>query len=141
MTRLAAILTCLALAGCGAAPARESQSVELGAQFTLAPGATASVKNAGIEVTFVAVTEDSRCPRDVTCIWAGEVKVQLEIQRRRRMRRRLEILEGGSTVAGAYRVTLVRVEPQPMSTARIAPQDYRATLKVDSLSQPVGANQ
>jgi hypothetical protein len=42
-----------------------------------------------------------------------------------------EILEGGSTLAGAYRVTLVRVDPQPLSTARIAPQDYRATLKID----------
>lgn len=140
MTRLAAILTCLALAACGAAPARESQSVELGAQFTLAPAATASVENAGLEVTFVAVTDDSRCPRDVTCIWAGEVKVQLEIHASMKDASQPEILEGGSTVAGGYRVTLVRVAPQPISTARIAPQDYRATLKVDSLGQTAGAN-
>jgi hypothetical protein len=131
MIRLAAIVSCLALMGCGAAPARESQSAELGTPFTLAPGATVSVKSAAMKVTFVSVTEDSRCPRDVACIWAGEVKVQLEIQQASQAASQVEIPEGGSTVAGACRVTLVRIEPQPASTARIAPQDYRATLRVD----------
>ena len=140
MIRVAAILTCLALAGCGAAPAQELQAVDPGAEVTLAPRATAAVKNAEIKVTFVAVTEDSRCPRDVTCIWAGEVKVQLEVQQASQVASQVEILERGSTVAGKYRVTLVRVEPQPTSTARIAPQDYRATLKIDNLGQSAGAN-
>jgi hypothetical protein len=43
----------------------------------------------------------------------------------------MDLLESGSAATGAYRVTLVRVEPQPTSTARIAAQDYRATLKID----------
>jgi hypothetical protein len=84
-----------------------------------------------VKVRFVAVTEDSRCPRDVTCVWAGEVKVQLEIQVAK-VASQAEMLEGGSTVAGAYRVTLVKVEPQPVSTVKIAPQDYRATLAIDA---------
>ena len=90
-----------------------------------------------MKVRFVAVTEDSRCPRDVTCIWAGEVKVQLEIQQASKAASQVELLEGGSTVAGEYRVTLVRVEPQPTSTAKIAPQDYRATLKIDKSGEQV----
>ena len=134
MIRLAAILMSIVFAGCGAAPSQALQSVELGAQFTLAPGTSVSVKAAKMEVRFVAVTEDSRCPRDVTCIWAGEVKVQLEILETAKAASQVEVLEGGSTVAGEYRVILVRVEPQPMSTARIAPQDYRATLKIDKAS-------
>ncbi len=28
-----------------------------------------------VSVTFLKVLEDSRCPSDVTCIWAGEAKV------------------------------------------------------------------
>lgn len=131
MTRLAALLTCLALAGCGAAADREMETVDLGAQATLAPGAAVSLKTTGMTVRFVAVTEDSRCPRDVTCVWAGEVRAMLEIQESSQAASQLELLEGGSTVAGGCRVTLVRVEPQPTSTAKIAPQDYRATLKLD----------
>jgi hypothetical protein len=132
MTRLAAILTCLALAGCGVAPARELQAADPGAEVTLAPGAAVSVRNTDLEVRFVAVTEDSRCPRDVACIWAGEVKAQLEIRESANGVSQVEVLEGDSTAAGKYRVTLVRVEPRPTNTARIAPQDYRATLKVDN---------
>jgi len=130
MTRLAAILACLGLAGCNAAPAKESQAVELGADVTLVPGATASLKTGQMSVRFVAVTEDSRCPRDTTCVWAGEVKVQLEIQVSQ-IASQVEILEGGGTVAGAYRITLVRVDPPRANAARIALQEYRATLKID----------
>jgi len=131
MTRLAAILTLLAVAGCGTAPAAKSQAIDLGAEVTLAPGATASVNTAKFKVRFVAVTEDSRCPRDVTCIWAGEVKLQFEVQESAKDASPVVILEGGNSVVGTYRVTLVRVEPAPRSTARIAPQDYRATIVVE----------
>ena len=133
MTRLAAAFFCVALSGCSAAPSPDLQkAADLGANVTLAPGVSVSVKAAAMTVRFMAVTEDSRCPRDVTCVWAGQVKVQLVINDVPE-----EILEGGSTLAGAYRVTLVRVDPQPVSTARIAPQDYRATLKID---KDVGAS-
>jgi len=129
MSRLAALFMCLALAGCGAAPAREPPTVDLGAEVTLAPGEGVAVNNARLKVRFVGVIEDTRCPRDVNCIWAGEVRVQLEIYAISQSR--AELLEGGSTVVGQNRVTLVRVEPQPVSTAKIVAQDYRATLKID----------
>lgn len=131
MIRLAALLMCLALAGCGAAADRETNTIDLGAEITLAPGAAVSVKTTGMTVRFVAVTEDSRCARDTTCVWAGEVRALLEIHESSQAALRVELLEGSSTVAGGCRVTLVRVEPQPTSTARIVPQDYRATLKFD----------
>ena len=130
MTRFAAILMCVSLVGCAAARSVDSRTVALGAQVMLAPGQTVSVKTTAMKVRFVAVTEDSRCPRDVTCIWAGEVKVALEIQMSKDASQ-AEITEGGSTVADLYRVTLERVEPLPTSTAKIAPQDYRVTLKID----------
>jgi hypothetical protein len=131
MTRLAAILMCLSLADCGATRSVDSRTVEPGAIVTLAPGQWVSVKSTSMKVRFVAVTEDSRCPRDVTCIWAGEVKVQLEIRQSSQLASPVEIREGGSTAAGAHRVTLVQVEPQRTSTTPIAAQDYRATLKMD----------
>jgi len=136
MNRLAVFLMCLALTGCGAARTQETTAVDLGAEVTLAPGTMVSVKAAGITVRFVAVTEDSRCPRDVTCIWAGEVKARLEIRESAKNASQVEVLEGGSAAAGACRVTLVRIEPLPMSTAKIAAQDYRATLRIDRANLP-----
>ena len=31
-------------------------------------------------VTFLEVLEDSRCPKDITCIWDGRAKVRIAIQ-------------------------------------------------------------
>jgi hypothetical protein len=130
MIRLSALLTCLAIAGCAIARPQETAVVEPGGNVTLAPGTIASVKAAKLQVRFIAVTEDSRCPRDVACIWAGEVKVLLEIQPASKVKSQVELPEGGSTVVGDYRVRLVQVEPQRLDSARPAPQDYRVTLTI-----------
>lgn len=58
---------CLVFTGCSVTPAGKAQAVDLGDEVTLTPGATVSVKITDLKVRFVSVTEDSRCPRDVTC--------------------------------------------------------------------------
>ena len=34
----------------------------------------------GVSITLVAVLEDSRCPRDTTCIWAGKAVVKILVR-------------------------------------------------------------
>lgn len=34
----------------------------------------------GTTFTFESVVEDSRCPKDVTCVWEGEAKVRVVIE-------------------------------------------------------------
>jgi hypothetical protein len=125
------LLFTLGLASCGSTSAQIAQPIDLGVEVTLAPGSTAVLKQGGIEVQFVAVTADSRCPRDVTCVWAGEVKVQLLIRSGSQPATQHEVLKGENAVAGKYRVTVVRVLPAPGSTSKILPGDYRATLQVE----------
>ena len=38
---------------------------------------TKTSTHAGVSITLVAVVEDSRCPRDTTCIWAGKAVVKI----------------------------------------------------------------
>lgn len=128
MIRRLAILFCLALPACAATP--QQQVVDPGVEFTLAPGEMAAVQGTGVKIRFVAVTQDSRCPKDTTCIWAGEVKAQIDVLKITQTWQ-VELPEGGNTAVDGRRVTLVRIEPQPVSTAKLAPQDYRATLKMD----------
>ncbi|MEP0262467.1 hypothetical protein [Dokdonia sp.] len=33
-----------------------------------------------VEITFLEVLEDSRCPKDVSCVWAGQAKIKVLIQ-------------------------------------------------------------
>lgn len=128
MNRLAAVLmSSLALAGCAASAA--TQSVEPGADVTLARGETVAVKGAGTTVQFVDVIEDSRCPQNAACFWAGQVRVRLEI--RGRQKTTVELLAGDGSSAGGLHVTLLAVAPSPVRDQKIAPQEYRATLKIE----------
>jgi hypothetical protein len=132
MIRHATILIYLASMSCIAACTPGATTVTLGAEITLAPGVTISVAGAEMTVRFDGVTEDSRCPVGSTCIWAGEVKVQLAI-RVSQVDSMMTLRESESAVAAGYRVTLLRVEPQPTGNARIVESDYRATLKIDEV--------
>jgi hypothetical protein len=131
---LRAILTALVFAAglvaCGASSPTKADDFALATEFTLAPGQTAKARGADLEVGFVEVTEDSRCPRDVTCVWAGEVKIRVSVRSGSAEATRHEVLESESVVAGGYRVAVVRVEPARVSTRPIAAGDYRATLRV-----------
>ena len=127
MIRLAAVLAFVALTACSSAPPPDTKKVDSNGEVTLTPGESVQLQESMI-VQLVNVVEDSRCPTDVTCVWAGEVKVLLEGSKEVMAPTYLRV--GDSARIGAHEVTLVRVEPQPVSTAKIARQDYRATLRV-----------
>lgn len=132
MTRACA-LSCLfaaALTSCGATNSQTTPSVDLGADVTLAPGASAAFESASIVVQFLGVTADSRCPRDATCMWAGEVSVLLSIGNARQSPTRHEVVEGEHAISGDYRITVVRVLPERVASANIPPESYRATLQL-----------
>lgn len=104
-------------------------------EFTLAPGQTAGVSGTSIRLTFERVSEDSRCPVDVTCIWEGDAVVVLKVKIEADEVTREVHTQGGEprsrrAPAGEYVVTLVRLDPAPRSTAAIEPSAYRATLVV-----------
>jgi len=53
----------------------------LGQQFSLAIGQGAQITGENLKISFKEVIEDSRCARDVTCVWEGRVVSLLEITR------------------------------------------------------------
>jgi hypothetical protein len=53
--------------------------VELGHEFSLHMGESASIEGEELRIKFIEVVEDSRCPRGVECIWAGRVTCAVEI--------------------------------------------------------------
>jgi hypothetical protein len=124
------LLSLTMLAACGASTSTPPPPLELEIEGSLRAGASATVKGTDIEVTFVAVSEDSRCPRDVACTWAGEVKVKLAARLSTAPPVDREVLEGRSTLIEPYRLTITRVLPEPISTHKTAPDDYRILLVV-----------
>ena len=76
-------LFAVALAACG----RDGSAAALNAPIQLAPGQSAVFEAEKLEVQFVDIDSDSRCPSDVTCLWAGEiVRAARDSQQRQRQR-------------------------------------------------------
>jgi hypothetical protein len=129
---LTPVLLAVALVGCKSGGAPASHAANLGQEFELAPNQRATFEPHGLSVEFVRVVEDSRCPTDVTCVWAGEVKVQLSTRMREAEAVQHQITAGQDATVGEFRLAVVRVRPERISTREISPPEYRATLKVES---------
>ncbi len=72
---LAAAVILLLLSGCFA----DTEKVALGEEFSLKIGESASMRGENLEITFLEVLEDSRCPKNVTCIWAGRARSLIKV--------------------------------------------------------------
>ena len=73
---LAFIAIVLTASGCGQF---YNPQVRLNEEFYLSISQRAFIAAENLEVRFKEVIEDSRCPRGVTCIWAGRVTCMIEL--------------------------------------------------------------
>jgi hypothetical protein len=123
----------LAMAACGNKVSTPSgDKVPLGQEFTLAVGQSAVVDES-VRLTLKSVTDDSRCPVDVTCIWEGDAKVSVDVLTPTPREEHALHTSGRferEAKHGAYQIQLVKLEPAPRSTAPISASDYRATFVV-----------
>jgi hypothetical protein len=111
--------------------------VKLSEEFELVINQTAVIEPSNIKVRFDAITEDSRCPSDVVCIWEGQVTMRISIARTFDNVQALDLtLRGGEEALATktwngYSIKLLRVEPYPTSQG-IEASDYVATLLVSA---------
>lgn len=86
-------------------------SFTLGENFSAKEGNSYSDKNSGLNITIVLIN-DSRCPANVQCIWAGELGVSLLV-RGQDFNQEINLGEttNPSAQAGTYTIKLVSVDP------------------------------
>lgn len=114
-------------------PARE---VALGQEFALRAADAVRVAGTDLRVTFDRVTEDSRCPTNVNCVWAGNAVVRLDARVGQAPRGPLDLHtttadKRDATVDG-YRVHLVGLTPARTEGQTISQDQYIATVIVRS---------
>jgi hypothetical protein len=66
-------------------------------------------------------------------VWAGEVKVQLSTRLDAAEAVQHEITAGQHVTVGEFRLAVVQVQPERISTREISPEEYRVTLRVDAV--------
>ena len=54
---------------------------EQGAEFVLAPGTTATIKDIGLTIKLISILSDDRCPSEVECAASGPVQISLSAQK------------------------------------------------------------
>ncbi|HYH85436.1 MAG TPA: hypothetical protein VEX60_08130 [Pyrinomonadaceae bacterium] len=113
-----------------------AKSVRLGREFKLRAGQRAVLKGGSLRIKFAAVENDSRCPKNVTCVWAGNAEVLLEVGARRGRGKSLKLNSSGSPQLSneveyrGYKLKLVSLSPYPQEGRKIAAGDYTVTLLV-----------
>ncbi|MDE1724385.1 MAG: hypothetical protein KGH76_00625 [Thaumarchaeota archaeon] len=105
-------------------------------QYTLG-SSTAITTSQGLVIQLQNVT-DSRCPSDVTCIWAGQVNVTLTIQSptsKGTISLAKSAAQNSTTSFDNYVLQLVDVKPYPQSGQSVSLSDYIVTLNVSQASE------
>lgn len=120
----ASLFIALAFGGFAAVSAKQKQ--EISVQINN------EVSAKGFKVKFVELVEDSRCPADTNCVWAGNAKIKVRVTKNGKTR----ILELNSTLRnrpasfGGYTFRLVGLTPEPRSNIRINRNGYVATIEI-----------
>jgi len=121
-------------AACGGSPtAADGTAFHLDQSFDLRSGETASLSGGDLTVVFESVPTDSRCPVNVTCVWAGDATVQLRMRSDAADDGRPELHTNDGPKEAAYagfRIVLQKLEPKPRDGTKLEPRDYVATLIV-----------
>jgi len=106
-----------------------ARAVTLGTPFRLAVGERVSLPWGGT-LSLDAVVDDSRCPTDVICVWAGEATAAFASTGADGTAHTWRIVIGAAPGEAAINGSLLRVidlRPYPRATAPIAPGDYVVT--------------
>lgn len=94
---------------------------------TLTVGETAHFQD--VSLTLLGVSNESRCPAGVQCIWAGTVKANVRIISG--MGTSTQTIElGKSATTEAEKIEVTAVNPYPAKGKQIAQQEYRVTFNV-----------
>jgi hypothetical protein len=109
------------------------KEVSLDQEFTIKAGQQVEITGANLRITFTSVAEDSRCPVDVECVWAGNAKLNMEVKRSKKKYINAALnttLEPREIDYKGYKIKLLRVTPERRVNAVPNPADYEATIVV-----------
>ena len=104
------------------------------ATLELGVGQTSRVAGTEASVTFVRVVEDSRCPKGVQCVWAGNATIELRVTsgsgKPELVQLQLDAPTGTTVVAKGLHLTLQRLDPYPENGRSVSERDYRAAIAI-----------
>lgn len=142
LTLLACALVSVVATACAAALAPpvtppDTATTHAAADVIVRVGETATPAGFGVTLTLTDVRDDSRCPVDVSCVWAGDAAVVLAVTpdggRAREVVLHLANDDARAAEVAGVRIHLGSLRPERQATTTIRRDEYRVSL---SLSRP-----
>ena len=124
------------------------------AEFELAIGDSLQFgdPSTGLQLEFRAVTGDSRCPKDVVCVWAGQAEVLLFVKVASDAGDEVIVTLNPGTpetiyvdahippayfgLTSRYAIELLRLLPDPPPVGGVDQQEYRLSLRISQQDSP-----
>ncbi len=125
---LVAVVLLTSTTGCSSPTSQDSQ-----ASYSLHVGETVEPGNGELALTFEKVENDSRCPKDVLCVMAGQADVVFTVRSNSEERTLIfEVPPDGSDTDryGNYTITVESLEPQTQSGETIEQDEYIISIQV-----------
>lgn len=117
------------------------QGPHLGAPFRVRHGETVTLTDADLDVEFLSVEQDSRCPTGVVCVWEGQAVIVVRVAKTGTPGEKVQLTlrAGHPDLASAevlgYRVTVTDVQPHPVGGQPPPPHaSYVATLVIQTIT-------
>jgi hypothetical protein len=105
----------------------------LGEEFSLSLGEKVFIESENLLIRFDEVVEDSRCPRGVECVWAGEAVCGIFLQIHGSPAEMVITQSGGDATATDYFIMYrlkFKLEPYPEEGVQITDSDYKLVMTV-----------
>ena len=123
-------------AGCTGEPA--GIEAELGHEFSLPIGQEASITGENLRISFEDVTEDSRCPLNVTCVWEGRASSLVRLTYNDNaydiVLNEPGLSDHAAEIFRDYEITF-HLKPYPGEVDNISREDYYLQLTVNKQEQ------
>lgn len=93
-----------------------------------------------VSIKFIDVISDSRCPKNVQCIWAGEAKILVAISKAGQFIEKKEIIFSGATInekdhllytSKDLRILALGIKPYPETPDKISNAGYNLEIQIN----------
>ena len=116
------------LMGCQSPSGSEVKVYKFGDEFDLKLREKAVIGTKNGIVEFVDVLQDTRCPSNVNCIWAGNAEVKIRFIQTNTLLN--TYLEPKDTTISNMHIQLLRLEPYPALPRQFEKEDYNVRLLI-----------
>lgn len=132
MRSMLLFLTIFTLVFTGSVFAQESSK---GEKLVVKFGETKAAKTSRIKANLVEILEDSRCPEDVDCIWAGRIRILVTLEGKTGKSMSVEFSSDQKPTVefAGYSITLGEIGPDKKQGQAVQKSDYIANFTVERL--------